>query len=56
MIDANPYPGTPRWVKALGVAAAVLLVVLAVVGLATSGHGPQRHFQPSPEPAAADAG
>lgn len=56
MTDTNPYPGTPRWVKALGLAAVVLILVLAVVGLVSSGHGPERHFQSSPEHAAADAG
>lgn len=39
------YPGTPRWVKVLGIIALVV-VVLVVILLLTSGdvgHGPGRH-------------
>lgn len=36
--------GIPRWVKGLGIAFAAVILVLAVVLLATGGdHGPGRH-------------
>ena len=35
------YPGTPRWVKVSGIIAIVL--VLMVVIMLLSGHGPGRH-------------
>ena len=39
------YPGTPRWVKALGVIAVlvVLFVAFALVTGLGGPHGPQRH-------------
>lgn len=42
MAQPPVYPGTPTWVKAIGVVAAVviLLVVLLVV---VGGHGPVQH-------------
>lgn len=43
--ERDRYPGTPRWVKVLGVLA-VLLVLFAVFALVTGlggPHGPQRH-------------
>jgi len=41
MADRPPYPGTPRWVKAFGIVAIVLVVLVAIMLL--SGHGPGRH-------------
>ena len=35
------YPGTPRWVKATGIVAILLVVLVAIMLL--SGHGPGRH-------------
>lgn len=50
MIDPLPYPGAPRWVKIIGVAAAVLALVVLIVVLAGGGpgrHGPGRHIPAS---------
>ena len=59
--DTPKYPGTPRWVKIVGSAALVCIVLLVVV-LVAHGHGPQRHFgsltptlPPSTPPALAPA-
>jgi hypothetical protein len=44
----DTYPGTPRWVIAIAVAAIVAIVVIGLVlstGLGGS-HGPQRHGPP----------
>jgi hypothetical protein len=44
----HTYPGTPRWVIAIAVAAIVAIVVIGIVlstGLGGS-HGPQRHGLP----------
>jgi hypothetical protein len=41
MANRSPYPGTPRWVKVLGIIA-IVVVVLFVIMLLT-GHGPGRH-------------
>jgi len=41
MANRPPYPGTPRWVKAFGILAIVLVVLVAIMLL--SGHGPGRH-------------
>lgn len=46
MADLPPYPGTPRWVKAIGITALVL-VLLAVLAMLTGlggPHGPGRHM------------
>jgi hypothetical protein len=41
---AAPYPGTPRWVKLLGIAALVVVLLVLAVMLAVGGqHGPGRH-------------
>jgi hypothetical protein len=41
-------PGTPRWVKALGIATIVVVVLVVVVMLVAGGqHGPGRHTAPS---------
>jgi len=40
------YPGTPRWVKVLGVVTAALAVTFVIVHLAGGGfrhHGPSKH-------------
>ena len=44
---ANPpaYPGTPRWVKVSAAVAAILLLAVLIVVLASGGrHGPLRHL------------
>ncbi len=44
MANRPPYPGTPRWVKVLGII--VIVVVLLVVAMMFIGggeHGPGRH-------------
>jgi hypothetical protein len=42
---AAAYPGTPRWVKVLGIAALVVILLVLVVMLAAGGqHGPDRHL------------
>ena len=41
MPDATPYPGTPRWVKASGIIA--MVVILLVIILRFTGHGPGLH-------------
>ena len=47
-------PGVPRWVKVCGVLA--LAVVVLVVVLLSSGHGPGRHGAAGPLPAAGAGG
>jgi hypothetical protein len=46
MADPPPYPGTPRWVKVLGIIAVVLVVLVVVIMLTGIGrpHGPWRHL------------
>ena len=46
MADPPPYPGTPRWVKVLGIIAfvAVLLFVILLFTRGPGGHGPGRHM------------
>lgn len=41
------YPGTPRWVKGLGIAAALLILLFIILHLSgvTGGHGPGRHLR-----------
>jgi hypothetical protein len=44
MANRPPYPGTPRWVKVMGII--VIVVVLLVVAMMFIGggqHGPGRH-------------
>lgn len=43
-MNGTQPPRRPGWVKALGVAALILVVVLVVIALTTSGHGPGRHM------------
>jgi hypothetical protein len=44
MANRPPYPGTPRWVKVLGIVV-IVVVVLVVAGMFIVGgeHGPGRH-------------
>ena len=39
------YPGTPRWVKVVGIIAVLVLVLVAFILITGLGgpHGPQRH-------------
>lgn len=57
MSEKPDYPGVPRWVKALIVAAVVLLLVALVAMFSGGGHGPGRHFKsnPAPQPATSTA-
>jgi hypothetical protein len=41
MANRPPYPGAPRWVKALGIIAIVVILLFVIMLLA--GHGPGRH-------------
>ena len=41
MANRPPYPSTPRWVKVFGIIA--IVVVLLVVFMLLTGHGPGRH-------------
>ena len=42
---ADSYPGTPRWVKILGLGALALAFLVVIVLIAGGGdHGPGRHF------------
>lgn len=43
MNETQP-PRRPRWVVALAFTIVVIVAVLVVVGLTTSGHGPGRHM------------
>lgn len=49
MKDPIPYPGSPRWVKVLGIVAliAVLMVIVLLATRGPGGHGPGRHMQHS---------
>ena len=51
-------PGVPRWVKAFGIIALVLILLFVGMHLATGGGGPVRHGPPASlgEPAAPVAG
>ncbi len=47
MANQPPYPGTPRWVKVLGIiVVVVVLLVAAVMFIGGGEHGPGRHTQP----------
>lgn len=40
----EPTPGMPRWVKVFGIVAAVVVLALVIVFIASGGeHGPGRH-------------
>jgi preprotein translocase subunit SecG len=38
-----PYPGTPRWVKVLGIIVIIVVLLFVVVLLFGGEHGPGRH-------------
>jgi len=48
--DADQYPGTPRWVKVIGIIllGVVLLVAFAIATGLGGPHGPQRHGATAP--------
>ena len=46
MADLRPYPGTPRWVKILGIIVIVLVVLFATLHLSGSEFGPGMHMNP----------
>lgn len=44
MANRPPYPGTPRWVKVLGIIALVLVLLFVAMMFVGGGeHGPGRH-------------
>jgi hypothetical protein len=44
MANRPPYPGTPRWVKVIGIIViVVVLLVVATMFLVGGEHGPGRH-------------
>ena len=46
MANRPPYPGTPRWVKVLGIIVIVVILLVAAVMFVIGGeHGPGRHAQ-----------
>jgi hypothetical protein len=46
MANRPPYPGTPRWVKVLGITViVVVLLAVAMMFLVGGEHGPGRHTQ-----------
>ena len=48
MPESPAYPGTPRWVKVLGIVAIVAALTFVIVHLAGGGfrhHGPAKHDQ-----------
>ena len=51
--DTGDYPGTPRWVKVLGIIVAipVLLFVIVMLTGGPGSHGPARHLRPDSEAA-----
>ena len=45
MADPHPYPGTPRWVKVLGIiATGLVLLVVIMMFIGGGDHGPGRHM------------
>ena len=44
--EANTPPRTPRWVKAFGIIALVIILLFGVL-LLTGEHGPGRHMPPT---------
>jgi hypothetical protein len=43
MVDPRDSSGTPRWVKAFAIVAAVVVVLALIVLISRGGHGPGRH-------------
>jgi hypothetical protein len=56
MADSRAYPGTPRWVKVLGVISLTLVLVFVAVHLAGGGFQHHGHLGGQPPAAAAKAG
>ena len=54
MADLPPYPGTPGWVKMVGITVIVLVLLVAIIMLTGVGglHGPGRHMPSGGAPAA----
>lgn len=44
MADPTRYPGTPRWVKMLGIIVIVLVLLILILMLLPGEHGPGRHL------------
>ena len=46
MADLPAYPGTPRWVKIVGIVVIVLVLLIAIIMFTGVGspHGPGRHI------------
>jgi len=44
MTDSPPYPGTPRWVKILGIISAALAAAFVAIHLAGGGFHHHSHF------------
>ncbi len=43
MANRPPYPGTPRWVKVLGIIVIVVVMLVGAVMFIGDKHGPGRH-------------
>ena len=43
MANRPPYPGTPRWVKVVGIILIVVVVLVVAMMLIGGKHGPARH-------------
>ena len=56
MADSPAYPGTPRWVKVLGLISVALVVVFVAVHLASGGFRHHGHVSSEPPAGAAKAG
>jgi hypothetical protein len=54
MAESHPYPGTPRWVKILGIIALALAVTFVAVHLAGGGLGKHGHLGGTPPSGAHD--
>ena len=44
MANRPPYPGTPRWVKVLGIIVIVVVLLVFAVMFIGGEHGPSRHI------------
>lgn len=52
--DLNSGPGTPRWVKALGIIGIVLALLFFIMMLVGGNHGPNRHMPSGSAPASGE--
>ena len=43
LANRPPYPGTPRWVKVLGIILIVVVLLVVAMMFLGGGHGPGRH-------------